>query len=992
MTRPSPYIDATRFGRVIRTTFILLAGLLGVTAAALDPTRALTQTYHRVWQLQQGLPQAAIYRIRQTSDGYIWLATQTGLVRFDGMRFTSIDEIRGVSLHGVWVRDLLEDQQHNFWIATQGAGLICRRKEGATRFGPVDGLPTTTVNSLLSDSHGTLWACTPHGIARNDHGRFTNFTSAQGLAADDVQAACESTDGSIWIGGVGSALTVRKGDAFRIVRLQDLPSGAAVHSLLSSPDGTIWVGSTAGLLSYKDGQEHLITEADGLAGNIIFCLELGRDGEIWVGTQNGFSRVRDGKIDSFRPEDGLSQSTVHTLCVDREGSLWAGTKHGLDQFLDRRTVPFTTSEGLPSNNTGPVLRDAANGLWVGTIGAGLAKYDGRHFTTLNTAQGLPSNNVRSLALDRTGKLWVGTDAGVAELHDGKIGVLPAPSAGRVVSLAVDKENKLWAASDGGVAVLRDGRLATLDNRPARTVFVRNDGTIVAAFADGSVVSLQGQTFQPIAQLAAFKSASCFFDGADGDLWIGSRGNGLALLHRGHLTTFLISDGLYDDDLYAIVPDNEGKFWFACSKGIFAVPRSQLLDFAAGKIKTVMSTTFSPTDALRTVECKPDVSPAGTRAADGKIWFSTIHGAIEVDPANMQRRGPPPDVLVEDVVIDGQSHSPAEVTELAPGTMNLEFGYTALSFLSPARTTFHYKLEGFDKDWVDAGTRRQAFYTNLPPGKYRFRVMANVLDGASAEAPQSVSFRLDPHFYQRAFFVPILVAIALGLVSLLYWSRIRAIHLKNRVVLAERSRIARELHDTLMQGFSGVTMEMQAFSIRLEQPTQRKALDEIIRDAGTCLREARQSIAGLRTGTGPASGLGASITLAARQAVEGHEVRLKLAVAAPPRPLAPEVDYNLLNIAKEAIANALKHSGCRTIEVYLETVPETLMLTVKDDGSGIVNAAGPGHYGIVGMKERAAQIAAKLEIESKANRGTAVRVTVPLPAAAADATEGKLAVS
>jgi len=264
---------------------------------------------------------------------------------------------------------------------------------------------------------------------------------------------------------------------------------------------------------------------------------------------------------------------------------------------------------------------------------------------------------------------------------------------------------------------------------------------------------------------------------------------------------------------------------------------------------------------------------------------------------------------------------------------------------------------------------------------------------SAEAPSSVAFHLAPHFYQRAFFVPLLVAIAIGFVSLLYWRRIRAIHFKNRLVLAERSRIARELHDTLMQGFSGVTMEMQAFSNKLEHPPQRKALDEIIRDAGTCLREARQSIAGLRTGTGPASGLAGSLTLAARQAVEGHDVRLKLAVTAPPRPLLPEVDYNLLNIAKEAITNALRHSGCRTIEVWLETSNETLMLTVKDDGTGIVKAAGPGHYGMVGMKERAAQIGAKLEIESKAGRGTTVRVTVPLPvAAAADSGAGKLAVS
>jgi signal transduction histidine kinase len=365
--------------------------------------------------------------------------------------------------------------------------------------------------------------------------------------------------------------------------------------------------------------------------------------------------------------------------------------------------------------------------------------------------------------------------------------------------------------------------------------------------------------------------------------------------------------------------------------------------------------------------------------DGKVWFSTIHGAIMIDTAHLERKFPPVPIVVDDVVVDGTPRRAAELAQLPPGQANVEFRYTALTFLAPARMPFRYRLEGFDRDWVDAGTRREAFYTNLPPGSYRFRVKAQNIDNLWSEIATPVAFTLPPHFYQHTWFVPLCVAVLLWGGWVAYRQRVSRIRQRLDAVLTERSRIARELHDTLMQGFSGITMEMQALSARLPDIPERTELNGIIGDAGTCLREARQSIAGLRSPRDSSSGLAASIEQHARQMTEAKNVRLKLKLDGSVTGLAPGVEYNLLRIAQEAVTNSVKHSGARTIEVGLESLPQALRLSVKDDGSGLNHGNGngqPGHYGLIGMRERAAQIGAAITFASEDGRGTVVSVLLP----------------
>jgi signal transduction histidine kinase len=353
--------------------------------------------------------------------------------------------------------------------------------------------------------------------------------------------------------------------------------------------------------------------------------------------------------------------------------------------------------------------------------------------------------------------------------------------------------------------------------------------------------------------------------------------------------------------------------------------------------------------------------------------------LVLDPAKLQRNGPPPPVVIEDVTVNNQSEKPEQIENAPPGRKDLEFRYTALSFLAPTALRFRYMLDGYDKHWTDAGTRRTAYYTNLPPGKFKFRVTACSSDGACNETGTAVAFTVAPHYYQRVWFLA-LCAVSLSMVAWLLWhQRVRSLNRHFEIVLGERGRIARELHDTLIQGFSGITMGMQALSKGLTESTERSRLNELIDDAAQCLKQARQSIAGLRSAGERTVRLDIAIADAARQITKASDVQLKLNLEHVPATLRSDVGSNLLRIAQEAIANSTQHSEAKTIEVDLRFRDGSLCLSVEDDGKGLVNAVGfsqTGHYGLTGMKERARQIGGELQLLSGPVKGTTIRVVVP----------------
>ena len=978
-----------------------MAALLAVLvlpqgASALDPSRSLTQYVHRIWQTQQGLPQGGILQVFQSKQGYIWLATQTGLVRFDGVRFQMAEDILPGALPNLWVRAAYEDAKGRLWLASNESGVFRLDEKGSTQYSTAQGLPSNVIQCLAPGRDGTLWVCTDAGLARMDisggepkiqavreHFGLTIETTETN---DNIRAACEDSSGRLWIGGDGPRLVLGEGGKFASRPLKGIPAAGSIRVLLCDGD-TVWAGTSDGLVRIRDGQQRLFRSKDGLADDFVFSLAQGSSGTTWIGTRNGFTRLRNGILVSFHPQDGLSQSTAMSVFEDREGTLWVGTKRGLNQFVDGRGVPYTANEGLPSNEAGPVLEDNRGIVWAGTLDRGLARFDGQKFQTLTRRDGLASDSILSLAEDRDGSLWVGTRDGLNRLRDGRVvqsfSVRNGLPANLIRSLYQDREGVLWAGTQRGLAALRGGRFEPTDGAPLEDVIALSEdrqGRLVMATERG-VYQRMPAGFREISfNGASIRRVNTLYRDREGLLWMGLNGAGLRLLKDNEITSYLARDGLYDGEIYGVVQDDQDRMWLACSRGIFSVARSELFQFAAGQIKKVTSAPYSPMDAQRVIEGQSGITPVLSRTHDGRLWFATIRGLLVLDPVHWQRESTPPLVVIENPIVNGQSEKPGRIGDLPPGQKNIEFNYAGLAYYLPTRLRFRYMLEGFDRNWIDAGTRREAFYTNLPPGRFRFRVTACNADGVCTEQGAAVAFSLAPHFYQHIWFWPLVAAAISGLGWLAYQLRIRRLRERYDLILAERSRIARELHDTLIQGFSGITMAMQALAGRLRSSPDRETLEDIIRDAATCLRETRQSVAGLRAGRDAESGLTAAIGSAAREITDTKDVRLKLKLDRSTPKLSAEVEYNLLRIASEAVSNSVKHSGARTIEVALESSPEALRLKVQDDGSGLGDEEAvlrPGHYGIIGMKERATQIGADLKLRSEPGHGTTVLVTLPM---------------
>jgi signal transduction histidine kinase len=458
------------------------------------------------------------------------------------------------------------------------------------------------------------------------------------------------------------------------------------------------------------------------------------------------------------------------------------------------------------------------------------------------------------------------------------------------------------------------------------------------------------------------------------VWMGTLGRGLIRWENGKVTYYRVGDGLYDGSIYAILRDRGENLWFASAKGIFRVAESDLNLFASGRIHTVRSVPFS-TGQFR-FECQEMAQPAAVQSRDGRMWFSTTNGLVAVDPDRIPRNRIPPPVRIESAYVNGERVERLDGARLKPWQTNLDIRYTALSFVSPEKVAFRYMLEGYDRTWTDAGVRREAFFTNLPRGIYRFKVIANNADGVASPDAGLITFTIEPYFYQQAWF-SFAMAVLAGLTFWLMW-RWREVRLKREfiAVLAERARIARDLHDTLVQQLSGVMMQLQALWTRLPGSRDKTALGDIIRDAEACAIEVRSSLWELRSGSADRD-FGTSLRETARKLTRGKPVELVLETGGVEGLTGRAVEYQLLRIAGEAISNAVRHSGATTLWVICLTRRDELELCIRDDGRGFASGSEPfGHFGLAGIRERAKEIGADLNVESSA-RGTTVRVAVAI---------------
>ncbi|MBI2838254.1 MAG: response regulator [Acidobacteria bacterium] len=784
----------TPMSAVIAMSALLPAALVLALSSgllALDPRKAITEHVHDVWGPEDGLPSASVTAALQTRDGYLWFGTEEGLVRFDGVSFTVFDTKNTNAITRNYIHALHEDREGVLWIGTHGGGLV-RFKDGTfAAFTTKDGLPSDNARSLCEDRSGSLWIGTPSGISCLKDGRFTNYGAKEGLSDEFVRTIIQDRAGTLWVGTRGGLNKLREG-TFTVLTTEQGMSSNSIGPICEDREGTLWIGTTgSGLNRFKDGTFRVFSSKDGLPNDNITSIYQDADGNIWVGTLGGgLIRYNNGRIETFAAKDGLSSDEIQSMCEDREGSLWIGTiAGGLNRLKDSSFVSYSKREGLSNDAVWSVCEGRDGSLWIGTNGGGLNRFKDGVFSAYTTKDGLREDVVWSVCEGRNGCVWAGTTNGLSCLKDGRITSYTTKdglSNNWVSSLLEDREGTLWIGTGGGgLSRFVDGKISPyttkgrLDTEHVTSLCEDPDGSLwVGGWISGVTRIKKGEitSFTTKNGLSSDTVRALYAD-KEGTLWIGTLGGGLNRLKNGRVTRCARRDGLYDDTQFGILDDDLGNLWMSCNKGIFSVSKRELDLFADGKIGSISSKVYGRADGMRSTECNGGVHPAGWRSRDRRLWFPTLKGLVVVDPDHMKTNRLRPPVIVEQFLADGQPVREMSDARVVPGVKNLEIHYTALSFLSPERVRFKYKLEGFDKGWVETGSRRVAYYTNMPPGRYKFRVIACNNDGLWNEQGGMLDFTLLPHIWQTRWFVALCGLLLGGVILSAY--RVRVARLRER---------------------------------------------------------------------------------------------------------------------------------------------------------------------------------------------------------------------
>jgi len=963
--------------RPLRVAALLLL-LAGTRTFALDPNRSLKEFGHQAWLTENGLPQNTVQAIVQTQDGYLWAGTQEGLARFDGLNFAVFDKENTPAFKSNDIRFLVEDREGRLWISTS-YGLVCRHNKEFTSFTVNEGLPDNSVGPVVEDTNGNVWIGTAGGLTRFDNGKFSTLTVEQGLSRNVVQTLYAQADGTLLV-GTSAGLQLLNAGRFTSFATPENVHPGNITAIAETKNGYLWFGTLDGLygVDASTGMTSLVS----LPNSRISALRIDRAGVLWIATAHGLASLRNGKIETFTSDDGLTSNLVLSLFEDREGSLWIGTEAGgLNLLKSKKFNTYTTKDGLPNDLVKAIYQDAQGGIWIGSNGGGLTLFKDGKFTTWTTRDGLSSDVVLSLAGDADGIMWIGTPDGLNRFKDGKFQTFTFAeglSNDLVRSVLVDRNGVLWVGTRDGLNSFRDNEFTTyttrdgLANNFIGAIYEDSKGNLWVGTLGGlnKINNGKFQTFTTKDGLSSNTVISLYED-ASGDLWIGTNGGGLNRFRDGKFVSFSGAA----DVIYRIIEDKQQNLWCSSNKGIFRVNKTELDE------GVVNSVYYGPADGTLTRECSGGGHPAGWKTTDGRIWFATIKGLAVIDPEHIPLNTSPPPIAIEQLFVDNQSIPLTPKVTLSPGIARLDFYYTALSFIAPENVRFKYKLEGFDSNWIDGGGRRVASYTNLRPGNYKFRVIAANNDGVWNESGAALDFYLQPRFYQTNWFYLLCVLLLALTAWQLYRLRVRRIALQFRAVLAERNRIAREIHDNLAQDILGISVQLELVArlMPAAAETAKGHLDRARMLVRNSMAEARRYVWDLRSQELQKKDLPAALRDTTKRLTAASKIETVVEVAGPLRPLPVEVETNLLRIGQEAINNAVKHARANRIEVGLNFDTRKVQLSIRDDGRGFDprEQIADGHFGLLGMRERAEQIGGVLSIDSAPERGTQIAVDVPL---------------
>jgi signal transduction histidine kinase/ligand-binding sensor domain-containing protein len=807
-------------------TRILLVCLLLLPAAkqasaSLDPDRPISQYIHDSWQAQQGLPQNSVVAIAQTPNGYLWLGTEEGLARYDGVRFTIFDK-RTAELQDDLLQTLFVDHEGTLWLGTRSHGL-CYLRNGkfAAAFSSGSGFLNASITALYEDPAGALWIGTDGGgLIRRIRGQIRIFTKRDGLSDNSVFSISGERNGTLWI-ATHNGLTKYSNGKFSTLTSKDGLSADYVRATLVDRDGTVWVGTNDGLCRLTANGIVRFSTKDGLASNTIFSLYQDRAGTLWAGTNNGLSRLAKGRFSSFTEKDGLVGKDVWSILEDREGNLWAGTAGGgLNCFKMGSFTNLTKSEGLVADTILPVYQDAQGSIWIGSD-QGLMRWKDGRLTTYTTREGLPDNLIFSITQDRAGVLWVGTRRGIGRFQNGKFSAFPIASelAGEyILSVYTDRKGDIWIGTRSGLGHFDGKKFTTYTTRDGlSTNYVQwisegNDGSLWLGTHGGGLNRLKNGRFTSYHVKDGLSSDLVWsvYPEADGTVWIGTGGGGLNRFRNGKFTVYNTAKGLSDDSVFSILDDQLGHLWMSSDKGVSSVSKRDLDDFADGKIASIRSTSYGIADGMKTRECNGGFQPSAWRASDGRLFFPTSKGLATVNPAHLVKNELALPVVVERVMIDRHEVRFDRPIVAPPGKGQLEFQFTAPSFLTPEKLNFEYMLEGFDKEWTHAGGRRIAYYTNIPHGEYGFRVRAGHGD-TWTESPSVVALTLEPHYYETKTFFILSALLALSLCAGIYRFRVNQLkvrELKLVQLVNERTAALQESEKELRKSRDGLEIRVE----------------------------------------------------------------------------------------------------------------------------------------------------------------------------------------
>jgi signal transduction histidine kinase/ligand-binding sensor domain-containing protein len=994
---------------VIVRLAIALIFLLPTFASAVDPDTHISQYRHTAWRMKDGLLRGEPNAITQTPDGYIWIGTAEGLMQFDGVRLARWKPPDGSQLPSPTVRTLLTARDGSLWIGTD-AGLSHWMHGGMASYLKEPG-PITTI---LEDQRGKIWIT--RARVSNDHGPlcqvsgskpecypFPSETSIGGCCSGLVEDGL----GTLWTGTTTALLRWRDGSltVHPNKNLNPTTGSDGIIALASASDESLWVGIAdagpgMGLQRFEQGSWKPFRQP-GLDGSklAVTFLFWDRDRVLWVGTlDQGIYRIGSSRVDHFSSANGLSSNTVSSFYQDHEGSIWVATSEGIDCFRDIPVVTFSAEEGLKTDDVVSVLSAHDGTIWVGNDDSLDAIRDGA-VSSIRTGKGLPGHQVTSLFEDLAGRLWVGVDdklwiyekrhfieikrgdgghvgtvAGVTEDGEGNVWLVTSAPSRKLVrirdfkvveeiqvphipaarALAADRTAGIWLGlMNGDLARYRNGNLESFSFNHDPTVRVRQ----VVVNSDNSV--------------------------------LGATAVGLIAWKDGRLQTMTVNNGLPCDNIFSILPD-EKNYWLYTQCGLVEITNAQMHQWLEQPSSVLQVDIIDQSDGVRPQF--PSFSPPASRSPDGKLWFANNTVLQMFDPARRNNNSIVPPVHVEQVIADRKSYAPIAELALPASVRNLEIDYTALSFVAPEKVRFRYKLEGHDADWQDAGARRQAFYSDLAPGKYQFRVIAANNDGVWNDEGSSLHFDIAPAWFQAIWFRLLCVATFLALLWGVYQLRRRQLERQFNIGLEarvnERTRIARDLHDTLLQSLHGLMFQFQAARNLLpRRPDEAmQSLDDAINETEKALAESRDAIRDLRSepiARGDLAELlmATSQNMAASERVNDKSPIFNLIVEGERRTLAPMVENEVYRISLEIMRNAFRHANAQRIEAEIRYDDHTLRLRIRDDGKGInpkvLKDGGPvGHWGLRGVRERAERIGARLDFWSEVGAGTEVQLAVP----------------